>query len=108
MMEMKLYTPLQLLFINKKVYFCTDKLKDKTKYLYMYNSSYKLLCNDCISYKKKQYIYSHAIEKMEDENRTLDPSFHGYQLVGDSQMVRFGEQILGLQRLQTPTSNIRF
>lgn len=51
---------------------------------------------------------SHATETMEDEIYTLDPSFQGYQLVGDSQMVRFGEQILGLQRLQTPTSNIRF
>lgn len=46
-------------------------------------------------------------DKTEDKTTTLDPNFAGYQLVGDSQMVRFGEQVLRLQRLQTPTKSGR-
>lgn len=56
-----------------------------------------------VKYRRSQIWTS----KTEDETRTLDPNFAGYQLVGDSQMVRFGEQVLGLQRLQTPTKSAR-
>uniref|UniRef100_A0A1B6BZT7 OSK domain-containing protein n=1 Tax=Clastoptera arizonana TaxID=38151 RepID=A0A1B6BZT7_9HEMI len=55
------------------------------------------------SRKKRKYTEI----KYNLEESHFDPNFIGYQLVGDSQFCRFGQQILNLERVATPNGKGR-